>query len=54
MDSTSTLVKANVSGYWLAPSGMTVAEFKEHAIRSELPKGVQQVVQGWIAGQLFS
>ena len=28
----STLVKANVSGYGLAPSGMTVAEFKEQAI----------------------
>ena len=28
----STLVKANVSGHGLAPSGMTVAEFKEYAI----------------------
>ena len=28
----STLVKVNVSGYGLAPSGMTVAEFKEQAI----------------------
>ena len=28
----STLVKANVSGYGLAPSGMTVAEFKEQAV----------------------
>ena len=28
----STLVKANVSGYGLAPSGMTVGEFKEQAI----------------------
>ena len=28
----STLVKANVSGYGLAPSGMTVDEFKEQAI----------------------
>ena len=28
----STLVKANVSGYGLAPSGMTVAELKEQAI----------------------
>ena len=26
------LVKANVSGYGLAPSGMTVAKFKEQAI----------------------
>ncbi len=28
----SSLVKANVSGYGLAPSGMTVEEFKEHAV----------------------
>ena len=28
----STLAKANVSGYGLAPGGMTVAEFKEQAI----------------------
>ena len=28
----SNLVKANVSGYGLEPSGMTVAEFKERAI----------------------
>ena len=28
----STLVKANVSGYGLAPSEMTVAEFKEQAV----------------------
>ena len=28
----SSLVKANVSGYGSEPSGMTVAEFKEHAI----------------------
>ena len=31
----STLVKANVSGYGLAPSGMTVAEFKEQAIKEQ-------------------
>ena len=28
----SSLVKANVSGYGLAPIGMTVSEFKEKAI----------------------
>ena len=28
----ASLVKANVSGYGLAPSGMSVAEFKEQAI----------------------
>ena len=28
----SSLVKANVSGYGLAPSGMTVEEFNEHAV----------------------
>ena len=28
----STLVKTNVSGYGSAPSGVTVAEFKEQAI----------------------
>ena len=28
----ASLVKANVSGYGLQPSGMTVAEFKEQAI----------------------
>ena len=30
-----TLFKANVSGYRLAPSGMTVDEFKEQAIKEQ-------------------
>ncbi len=29
-----TLVKANVSGYGLAPSGMTIEEFKEQVIET--------------------
>ena len=38
----SSLVKANVSGYGLAPSGMTVAEFKEQAIEEN---GLFQITQ---------
>ena len=48
----STLVKANVSGYGLASSGMTVNEFKEQAIwENGLFKIMETIVDEDGAGQ---